>query len=191
MSDKANTPAESSDTPVPVPAQITLKVDGQDREFTYEQAYVVGCSLLEKGKPAEAALVFQRLEEFIDRGPRAFIMGAFCAAATHDYSGCSAQLAEAFEEGDLQIASQLHEIFVSINVGIRSEGIQALAKLVDEHQNLPTLSLLLGDLLAKGGNLRLARRCWTLAVQRDRRGGAVAAAAARQLKRHSDDTGSP
>jgi hypothetical protein len=185
-------PAEQStpDTPQnpPEPAKISLRVDGQEREFTYEQAYVIGCSLLEKGKPAEAAQIFGRLEEFPDRGPRAFIMGAFCSAATHEYATCSSQLTQAFEGDDLTLASALHDAFISINVGIRKEGIESLAKLVDEHKNLPTLSLLLGDLLAKSENLPLAKRCWSLAVKRDRPGGAVALAAARQLKKFGEES---
>jgi hypothetical protein len=191
MSDPVSPPANGNDqTQQPAPAKITLKIDGQDRPFTYEQAYVLGCSLLENGKPADATKVFHRLEEFTDRGPRAFIMGAFCAAASHDFGDCSAQLTQAFEGDDLQIASAVHEAFISINVGIRKEGMQSLARLVEEHKTLPTLCLILGDLLAKSHDLPLARRCWSLAIHRDRPGGAVATAAMRQLKRHGEESAS-
>lgn len=185
MADSHPTPAKAVHQNIPEPATVRIKVDGEECLFTYEQAYVVACSLLEKGKPADAAKLFHQLEEFTDRGPRALIMGAFCDAASRDYGACSARLSEAFGGEDLAISSALHDAFISINVGIRQEGIQSLAKLVDEHKNLPTLSLLLGDILAKSENFSLARRCWTMAVQRDRPGGAVAAAAARQLKKYA------
>jgi hypothetical protein len=79
---------------------------------------------------------------------------------------------------------------MSYHVGIRQDAINSMVELVNTHQDLPTLCLLLGDMLKEADNLPMARKCWSLAIHRDRTGGAVAAAAMRQLRRHNPDSAS-
>jgi hypothetical protein len=166
----------------PAPATIELRIGGEVRQVAYEQAFVAACNLLDHGQHGAASAIFKRLEAFADRGPRAFIMHAFCESAAKHYDVSKAVLDEAFKDGPDGIAARLQDAFVSYHVGIKSEGRSAIAELVDEHRQLPSLCLLLGSILETSGDLSLARRCWTLAVERDRPQGAVAAAAARKLQ---------
>jgi hypothetical protein len=172
----------------PQPAEIVVKLDGKTHHLAFEQAFALGCSLLEKGSPEEAAKLFERLEEFTDRGPRAFIMQAFCEAAAMHFDSCSKPLAEAFAGSDPEIVTSLHNAFISYHVGIRQEGLDAMVTLVNKHRDLPTLCLLLGNMCEAAGRLTMAKRCWALAVHRDRPGGAVAAVAMRHLRRESDES---
>lgn len=172
----------------PPPAEIDVTIDGKTYRLPYQKAFSLGCKLLKKGQAAEAAKLFERLEEFADRGPRAFIMQAFCEAAALHFEDCSRPLAEVFEGEQQQIAGALHNAFVSYHVGIRQDGLRAMIELVNKYQELPTLCLLLGDMLESAGRLPLARKCWSLAVHRDRPGGAVAAVAMRRLRTLSEDS---
>jgi hypothetical protein len=148
---------------MPAPATIELRIGGELRQVAYEQAFVAACSLL-------------------DHGPRAFIMHAFCESAAKNYDACQAALDQAFKDRPEGIVSQLQDAFVSYHVGIKAEGRQALAELVDQQQHLPTLCLIMGNMLKASGDLTLARRCWTFAIERDRPQGAVAAAAESKLR---------
>jgi hypothetical protein len=58
-----------------------------------------------------------------------------------------------------------------------------MVELVNQHRDLPTLCLLLGNMFMAANELQNARKCWSLAVQRDRPGGAVARVAMRYLRR--------
>jgi hypothetical protein len=173
------------------PVDIEVVIDGQPRRLRYDKAFVLACALLEDGQVLEAARLFERMEEFVDRGPRAFIMQAFCEAAALHLDKCGKPLAKAFDEEDKQLAEALQGAFVSYHVGIRQDAIKTMAELVNKHHNLPTLCLLLGDMLKAADNLPMARKCWSLAIHRDRTGGAVAAAAERQLRRFGSDSASP
>jgi thioredoxin-like negative regulator of GroEL len=185
------TRAEGADrTPQsPAPAEIEIKIGGQSKKLTFEQAFVAACSLMERGQLAAASQLFSRLEAFTDRGPRAFIMHAFCECAEKHFDRSQASLDAAFGQDQHNVAVALQDAFVSYHVGIRHEGLQAIAELVDGHENLPTLCLLLGDMLHAKGDEDLAQRCWSLAVHRDRAGGAVAAAALRHLRSFSRQSG--
>jgi len=57
-------------------------VSGEGNLFPYAKKFALACKLLEAGKIAEASELFSRVEEFTDRGPRAFIMHAFGEVAT-------------------------------------------------------------------------------------------------------------
>lgn len=175
----------------PAPASIEIIVHSKKRRLTYESAFALGCSLIKKGQVADAARLFERLEEFTDRGPRAFIMQAFCEAARLNMAECSRPLKQAFHGEEQAIATALHNAFVSYHVGIRDEALKSMIGLVNEYRDLPTLCLLLGDMLQATGQLPMARKCWSLAVHRDRPGGAVAAVALRQLKAASPHSSTP
>jgi hypothetical protein len=104
------------------------------------------------------------------------------------FDSCSKPLTEAFAGSDPEIITSLHNAFISYHVGIRQEGLDAMIALVNKHPDLPTLCLLLGNMLDAAGRLAMANRCWALAVHRDRPGGAVAAVAMRHLQRESDES---
>jgi hypothetical protein len=180
-----------NESAVPAPAEIEIKIGEETHRLRYEQAFVLACTMVERGQAADAARLFERLEEFTDHGPRAFIMQAFCEAAAMQFAACSRPLAEAFDGEQGAIASALHNAFVSYHVGIRKDGLNAMIELVNKHPDFPTLSLLLGNMLEAADQLPMARKCWSLAVHRDRQGGAVAAAAMQNLKRTSDGAPAP
>jgi tetratricopeptide (TPR) repeat protein len=165
----------------PAPAEVEVVIDGERKRLTYEQAFRLGCVLLGAGKRLDAAKLFKCMEAFTDRGPRAFIMEAFCEAAAMQFDNCGESLAEAFED-DKAIATRLQNAFISYHVGIREEGIQALVELINEYDDLPTICFLLGEMLSKADRPDMAKKCWKLAIERDRKGGAVAAVAARRIK---------
>lgn len=170
----------------PTPAEITVGIGDQSYRLTYEKAFAFGCSLLEQGRLADAAALFERLEEFADRGPRAFIMQAFCEAAALHFDDCSKPLNTAFEGANQETANSLHNAFVSYHVGIREDAIKSMIELVNEHRDLPTLCLLLGDMLAAASQIPMARNCWSMAVKRDRQNGAVAGVARSRLQRAAE-----
>jgi hypothetical protein len=166
----------------PEPVTIPIRWAGKDRNVSYEQAFVLACSMLEKHQVESAARLFERLEQYTDRGPRASIMHAFCEAAALHFDSCSKPLVSAFDSTKDSIAGDLHNAFVSYHVGIRQDALRAMAELVNKHRDLPTLCLLLGNMFHAGGEAAMARKCWSLAIQRDLPNGAVALAATRHLK---------
>ena len=94
-------------------------------------------------------------------------MQAFCEAAAMNFQECSKPLAQVFEGEKQEIAAALHTAFVSYHVGIRQDALNAMVELVNKHSDLPTLSLLLGNMLAAANQLPMAQKCWLLAVRRD------------------------
>lgn len=189
--DDADNPDDDDTKPewwFPAPTEIRVVIDGESRALSYEQAFVLGCSLLRKGHVADAAKLFERLEESTDRGPRAFIMQAFCEVAAMHFDKSSQQLMEAFDGESQGIATAIHDAFVSYHVGIRKDALKDMAELVNTYRDYPTLCLLLGDMLKVAGNQPLARKCWSLAVHRDRPGGAVAVVAMRRLQEPTDQS---
>jgi hypothetical protein len=179
--------ATKLDVPTPVPAEIELVIGGKTCRRTYEQAFTLGCALLEKGHVEDAAKLFERLEEFTDRGPRAFIMQAFCEAAALHFEESSKQLSDLFSAEHPEIAKTLQDAFVSYHVGIRQDALRGMTELVNAHADLPTLCLLLGNMLHAAGRVPLARKCWSLAIHRDRPNGAVAVAAMLRLRKSTDE----
>jgi hypothetical protein len=161
---------------------IEFRLDEKDYRLTYEQAFAFAYALFKQGHIEIAAKLFQRLESVEDRGPRAFIMQAFCEAAALHFDECSKPLVQVFEGEDKSLAADLHNAFISYHVGIREEALNAMIDLVNKHRNLPTLCLLLGDMFRTAGQFEMARKCWRLAIQRDTPNGAIAAVAARYLQ---------
>lgn len=176
--------SELSDTrPLrPAPVNVDVNIGGKARTISYEQAFALAFALIEHKQYIQAARLFERLEQFADRGPRAFIMQAFCEAAALHFDRCSKPLAAAFQGNSQSLAAELHSVFISYHVGIRQDAITALAELVNRGRELPTLCLLLGDMFKASGKVELARSCWSLAIKRDWPHGSVALVAARRLQ---------
>ena len=183
------TDASLSDTgPLgPAPVTIPIRWAGKNRNVSYEQAFVLACTLLERSDFESAARLFERLEKYSDRGPRASIMHAFCEAAALHFDSCSKPLTSAFDTTKDSIAGELHNAFVSFHVGIRQDALSAMAQLVNKYREFPTLCLLLGDMFHAGGETAMARKCWLMAIKRDRPNGGVALVAERKL-RSSDNS---
>lgn len=168
-------------TKAPLPKSFSIPIGGQRHELTYEQAFAFGHSLIQGGHVAEADKIFRELAKVVDRGPRARIMLARCRAELEDFETCEKILQFLFKGEDEPVAEELQAAFVFHKIGMRSDAIRAMAKVVEGFQNLPTACLLLGDLFASAGKVEKATYCWNLAIQRDRKGGAVSLTASRQL----------
>jgi len=175
--------SELSDTRplTPAPARLVVKLGGKHLALSYEEAFGLAYALIDKKQFESAARLFERLQQFTDRGPRAFIMQAFCEAASLHFERCSKPLLSTFDGDNRILAAELHSAFISYHVGIRQEAITTLADLVNRNRELPTVCLLLGDMYCAIGNIDMARKCWSLAIKRDWPNGSVAVIAARHM----------
>jgi hypothetical protein len=173
---------ESDSQVPPSPAKVTIRRKGRTDEMTYQQAFVLGHALLTNREYAPAAVVFQKLIQFSDRGPRAHIMLAIGKAGLSQYAAAFAMLKGA-PSLSASVAAAVYDVIVQSRMGFKNDALHDLANIVNEHKELPTLCLWLGDLLEANHHLDKAVQCWRLALKRDRAGGAVALAANRQLRR--------
>jgi len=162
---------------------VLARMGRKKRRLTYEAAFSFGHSLMEAGHYDLALQVFSTLATVPNRGPRAQVMEARCRAELDDFETCKEILENVFDGEDQPIAEELQSAFVHYKLGMTREAMLALRKVVKEHTDLPTACLFLGDLFQEAGSWEKAAYCWKLAVQRDRRGGAVAKAARGQLRR--------
>lgn len=102
-------------------------------------------------------------------------------AVERTYAGATVVAAQAGSlehkslSGIRKFAAASHTAFVVYHVGIRQDALRAMFDLVNKHRDLPTLCLLLGNLLAATKQRSTAKKCWSLAIQRDRPRGAMAA----------------
>jgi hypothetical protein len=169
----------AQNTPQPMSYRVTR--NGEQQTLSYQQMFHAGYHLLLGRNYAEASRVFDLLSKVTDRGPRAGLMLAFCQAQQHDYIACSRTLNSAFEGDDSEIESKLHGVFVYWACGLLLDARHEWENLIEEYPDLPSLSLLLADLLAQSGNQKQPPRLWRLAIRNDRPDGAIGQIAAREL----------
>ncbi|MEX0641111.1 MAG: hypothetical protein WD468_00340 [Pirellulales bacterium] len=172
-----NSASHNSTTP-----KFMLQVNGQTHELTYEDAFVHGYNLTREGNLVRAEKIFGALCGVSDRGPRARIMLARCHAQRLDFQKSRSTLEETFVANP-RLAAGLHEAFVFERFGMRKDAEQELVPIANDHRELPTICLLLGDLFAGDRKLDKAQQCWKLAVRRDRPDGAIGLLARRALGR--------
>jgi thioredoxin-like negative regulator of GroEL len=130
-----------------------------------------------------AAQILEMLTKVKGRGPRARLMLAQCKASQENERACKEILDQVFEGEDDPVVEELQAAFVYRRVGMKAEAIREMAKVVKRHPDLPTACLFLGDLFLAAGRPDKADVCWSIAIKRDRRGGAVATAARKQRLR--------
>lgn len=162
---------------------LTLQIGNRSKDCSYEQAFAIGYALVKVKNFRTAAEIFKRLAKETDRGPRGHIMLAICRAGLSDYVGARAVLDEVFADELAMLAVAIHEVIVDVRMGFKKDALRELVVLVNEHKELPTLCLWLGDLLEANQQLAKAIQCWKLAIKRDRVEGAVAQVAQQQLLR--------
>lgn len=174
----------ASNLPQTTPQPLIYRVNSRGRQLTmsYQEMFRAGYRLLLAANYAEAVRVFSLLSNATDRGPSAQILIAFCQAQLREYTACSQTLNQTFEVESTNLESRLHAAFVYWACGLRMDARDELEKVIQEHPNLPTLSLLLGDLLVQSGNRKAPPRFWQLAAENDRPDGAVGLIARRELK---------
>lgn len=173
----------ASVTPKPVTYRVTR--NGRDETLSYQAMFHAGYRLVLNRNYAEAARVFELLSQMSDRGPRAHILLALCQAQLKDYTACSQTLNRAFDGESSNLESNLHGVFVFWACGLLSDVRSELEAMIQQYPNLPTLSLLLADLLAQSGNQKAPPRFWRLAINNDRQDGAVGLIARREFNEWS------
>jgi Tfp pilus assembly protein PilF len=161
---------------------FTVRMGRKKRRIAYEEAFSFGHSLMETGHYEHALEMFSALARTPNRGPRARVMEARCRAELEEFEACSEILENVFAGEEKPVAEEFQSAFVYHKLGMTREAMLELRKVVKEHKDLPTACLFLADLFQEAGSLQKAAYCWKLAVQRDRRGGAVAKAAQKQLR---------
>jgi hypothetical protein len=151
--------------------------------MTYEQVFSLGHSFFQAGHYQLAHDIFAFLARVRGRGPRGKLMLARCKAEIKSFAACNEILEDIFEGEDQSVIDELQSAFVFHTMGMRDEAIAELVKVVKEHPDFPSALLFLGDLFLEAGNQEKAVYCWKLAGKRDRKGGAIAVTARKQLKK--------
>jgi hypothetical protein len=160
---------------------VYLQVGPKSYNLSVSKAFSTAHEFFCRKKYGPASQICEALVQSESLGPQAAILLACCKVRLKDYSSCSEVLRTIFGANDTAVAEGLHTAFVYGALGMRSDAIRELAKIADDRPDLPTLYLLLGDLLIAAGQKDKAARCWQLAVQRDPRGGPIAREAQRGL----------
>jgi len=161
--------------------QLTVQSGKKKAQLSYPQVFSLGHSFFQRNHFHEARDVFAALAKIRGHGPRAKIMLARCMAEIDSFEACKEILDAIFEGEEAPVAEDLQGAFVFHVMGMRDDAIRELVKVVKEYPDYPTALLYLGDLYHEKGNLTKATYCWKLAMKRDRRAGAVAVTARKQL----------
>lgn len=161
--------------------KLVVQSDKKKVELTYPQVFSLGHSFFQGNHFHEARDVFSALARIRGRGPRAKIMLARCIAEIDSFEACKELLDTIFEGEEAPVAEDLQGAFVFHVMGMRDEAIRELVKVVKDYPDYPTALLYLGDLYLEKDKHAKAAYCWKLAVKRDRRGGAIATTARKQL----------
>jgi tetratricopeptide (TPR) repeat protein len=163
-------------------AKITFRVAGKDHTVSYAQALAYAHVLLTEEEHESAKAVLDALKRIRSRDRQVNMMLARCEAGLDNYDACKEILEAVFTGEDKPIAQELQNAFVYWNLGLTAGAIRDIATVVKRHRDLPTACLFLGDLFAQAKKLEKALQCWKLAIKRDRRGGAVAKTARKQIQ---------
>jgi tetratricopeptide (TPR) repeat protein len=171
--------------------RFPVRQNGRKQELTYVQLFCVGHRKWHRRQFEMAKAIFEQLCTVKDRGPRAEIFLAHCHAMLGDFAQCSAILHRALPEYKYgNAAARLHDAFVFWNVGLFVDVKNAMKALAREYEELPSLSLILAELLHCTGARRLSARYLRHAMEHDRKNGAVSQAAEFELKEIENETSS-
>lgn len=162
---------------------LIVERNGKRAALNYQEVFGLGHSLFLAHKYHAAQDVFAQLSKIRGHGPRAKVMLARCKAELESFEACRDLLQSIFDGDQEQIAEDLQGAFVFHTIGLNDDAIRELVKVIKNYPDFPTALLYLGDLYLEKGNREKAEFCWKLAVKRDRKGGAVALAARKQLAR--------
>lgn len=163
--------------------QNGIRLQTGDKTFIVSprHAYAMAHTLFRTKRYEAAAKLLKAVASKGNEGPRISILLACCKAGMKDYAGCNDLLHKLFDTENEPVAESLQAAFIFDSVGMQGDAIRELLKVADEHPELPTVCLLLGDLMAAIGNTNKAAKCWRLAAKRDQDRGFVAQAAKKSL----------
>lgn len=163
--------------------KFALVVGGKSGELTFEEAFAYGHAFLKAKEYAVAVGIFKTLVQTRGSDRRAMILLALCEAGLDHFEVCQEILQDVFKGKDKPLVEKLHSAFVYNKLGMPSEVIEEVAKIVTGRTDLPAVCLILGDLFRTIKQLDKAASCWQAAIKRDERGGAVALTARSELAR--------
>lgn len=162
----------------PATPTFTVCRNGRKVELTFPQLFSTAHRIWLKGDYRTAKEIFKQLQSVHDRGPRADIFLAHCLVMEGDYAGCSSVLHRALPKDEFaDAAGRLHDTFVLWKVGLYVDVKEGLQSLAIDFPYLPTLSLMLADLLHSSGSESLSEKILRRAIHYDRPEGGVALAA--------------
>jgi hypothetical protein len=161
--------------------KFQFRQGNRELALSYRQAFACGHALVEQQRFAEARQIFRVLAAVAGRGPRARIMLARCEAGLGQFKLCRQILGNIFRHETHPVWEELAAAFVLWQLGLRGEAARALAHVIGQYPNLPTVCLLLGERFAAARNDAKAGYCFRLAIRRDNAQGAVSAAARQHL----------
>lgn len=162
--------------------RFKFKIGEKQYDLTFQDAFTYAHGLSKNLHLASAIAIFDRISSVVGEGLRAKIMLAHCHAKLSNFEQSKQLLDTAFPQ-DLLLAQQIQDAFVYETLGVKHDALEQLVQLVNSHKELPTLCLLLGDMLETKKRYAEAQRCWQLAIKRDSPDGAVAIAAQKQFTR--------
>lgn len=157
--------------------------NGREEHLTSAQFFAVAHRIWRKGDFETAKGIFQKLSSVPDCVPIARIFLASCHVMQRDYAACSATLHRALPKdvyGDSAV--RLHDAFVLWKVGLYVDVKDSLKSLAQDHAELPSLNLLLAELLQSTGAHDLSAQFLRRAIRNDDPNGAVALVARAALK---------
>jgi len=163
---------------VPAPASFKIILNKRRETLSYAKLFGIEHRLWMKRKFKTALQVFEQLATVSDRGPRAQIFIAHCQVMLNNYAACSATLHRALPSekyGDT--GTQLHDAFVLWRVGLFLDAKKMLVTLASSRPDLPSISLVVADLLRKTHAIKPLKELLQQAIDNDRPNGAVAAVA--------------
>lgn len=158
----------------------TFKVcrNGRKVELTFSELFAAGHRIWLRGDYLTAKEIFKLLQSENEQGPRVGIFLAHCMVMEGDFGGCSSVLHRDLPEIDFRdAASRLHDTFVFWKTGLFVDVKESLKSLAEEFSNLPSLSLMLADLLHTTGSDLQSMRFLRRAIRYDRPAGGVAMSA--------------
>ncbi len=162
--------------------------NGRRERLSYQIVFGLAHRMWQRSNYAAAEKVFGELSAFSDRGPRAAIFLAHCHSMRGDYAACSMVLHNALPRDVYSdTAARLHDAFVFWKVGLYLDVKQLLKSLALEHVELPSLSLILAELLLNSGAKRQSAHFLRQAIRHDLPTGAIRLAADAALKKMEDN----
>jgi hypothetical protein len=168
-------------TPTTREYHLNIHAAGKTYCLDYQQSFRFGYTLVRTRKFKEAVQVFEAMRHSNVSSSSAAIVLAYCKACLREFKASNDLLDETFAENEKDKAEQLQTAFVYISVGMWTDALEELTKLVNRCHNLPEICLLLGDLFASRGKPTKAILCWQHAAKRDHHNGVVAAIARQSL----------
>jgi predicted Zn-dependent protease len=162
---------------------VRLQTGARSIDLSLSKAYALAHSMLKSKEYKAAAKILEAVLFDENNNAITAVMLACCKAGMRNFAECNALLHKVFSRENESTVDRLQAAIVYSTLGISIDAPQELDQIVEKHQDLPSLCLLIGDLLASEGHHRKAAFYWQMAVERDKNDGPVAAIAKVELSK--------